>query len=276
MEFGEYLGQAVPAPFAWYMVGENGVGAMMYRLLVFVGTLVFGAVMPAQQLCARNTDHVENPATAMPDARPATRALARGDVPHEKPSGAASSTAIEDPSAHEMVKKVRAALPAQDLAVTVALDPPRSSFVEGDLVSIGFSTKEDAYAAVLVYSGRRSVTMLYPNDYAEGRTGRSGVVNWVGGERKFVVKVVPPFGVDTVHVLAFRNADDLRSLLDKLAIKKKSRVLFTVDSSSLERSVAAIRLRGLAAGKRDNGMAAAPKSGWGDAVVAIHTRSPVD
>lgn len=153
------------------------------------------------------------------------------------------------------------------------LDPPQSSFVEGDLLSIGFSAKEAAYAMVFVYSGKDSVTMLYPNDYAEGERIEAGIVNWVGADRKFVVRVVPPFGVDTIHVVAFRDAGDRKFLVDMLDIRKKARELFSVERLSLERSISAMRLRSQAVDRRDDGAAPIPKSGWGDAVTTISTYS---
>jgi serine/threonine protein kinase len=235
---------------------------------VFVVAIAFGfAIFLWQQYGSRSTTSLDVPAADV-ISEPAVRPASNGGALHEKQSGMGSLSFGE-----EMVQKVRSAFPGRDLAVTVALDPPQSNFVEGQLVSIGFSTKEVAYAMVLVYSGNDSVTMLYPNDYAEGQAVKPNVVNWVGGDRKFVVKVVPPFGIDTVHVVAFRNADDLKSLLQTLDIRKNSREMFTVDRPSLERSISAVRSRGLAVKRQDGVGATMSSSGWGDAVVTITTRS---
>ncbi|TDR42030.1 serine/threonine protein kinase [Tahibacter aquaticus] len=191
--------------------------------------------------------------------------------PPSQSATAAAAAAL--PPVDDMVQKIRASLADRDLTVTVALDPPRSSFVEGELISIGFSTREAAYALVFVYSQDRSVTMLYPNDYAEGEKVKPDVMNWVGGERKFVIRVVPPFGVDTIHVVAFRNPDDVKLLLGALDIKKTARDLFAIERSSLERSISALRSRGLAVEKRNDAIQEGARSGWGDAVAAIATRA---
>lgn len=178
------------------------------------------------------------------------------------------------PGGQEVLQQVRASLPTGDLAVSVMLDPPSPQFVRGDYVSIGFSTKEDAYAAVFVYAQDGSVTMLYPNDYAKGQQVKANMVNWVGGDdQKFRIKVVPPFGTDLIHVVAFRNLDDLKLLLDALKLEKSARDLFLVDRQSLVQSAATIRTRGLTVVPVTGATTgAAVMRGWGDGVAQMVTQ----
>lgn len=174
----------------------------------------------------------------------------------------------------DLVQQVRAGLPPGDLSVTVALDPPNPKFVEGEFLSIGFSTKEDAYAAVFVYSQDGSVTMLYPNDYAKGKIVKANQMTWVGAtDQKFRLQVAPPFGTDIIHVVAFRNPDDFKLLLDMLDINKATKELFVVDRSSFTRSVATMRTRGIkVVAAPVPAQAGAPiKQGWGDAVSNLTT-----
>jgi hypothetical protein len=172
----------------------------------------------------------------------------------------------------DMVQQVRAGLPKGDLTVYVRLDPAKPRFVVNEYISIGFNTTEDAYVAVFVYSQDGSVTMLYPNDYARGQKVVADRVHWVGGnDQKYRIKVVPPFGKDRIHVVAFRNLKDLMLLLDELQLNKAAKELFVVDPASLLRSAATIRTRGLAIeGNSGVGKANAP-TGWGDATTEFVT-----
>jgi predicted Ser/Thr protein kinase len=183
------------------------------------------------------------------------------------------SQPVESPGGQDVLQQVRASLPTGDLAVSVMLDPPSPQFVQGEYVSIGFSTKEDAYAAVFVYAQDGRVTMLYPNDYAKGQQVKANVVNWVGGDdQKFRIKVVPPFGIDLIHVVAFRNLDDLNLLLDELKLEKSARDLFVVDRNSLVKSASTIRTRGLTVEPVTGAATTAVKRGWGDSVAQMVTQ----
>lgn len=261
---------------AAFVIGAVGIGLWLHDSASQLELILSGhtqASSPAQTETAPSSDGIDTGATtAMPVSNPPPPT----DAPPVVATEAAEGDSTEAlPPTKEMVRRVRDSLPTGDLAVTVMLDPPRTKYLEGEHISIGFSTREDAYAAVFVYSQDGGVTMLYPNDYAKGKLLKANVVNWIGGnDQKFRIQVTPPFGTDIVHVVAFRNVEDFKLLLDMLDIDKATKELFIVNRASLTRSVHTIRARGLI--PVSNGTEARSsmvKRGWGDAATELTTQA---
>jgi serine/threonine protein kinase len=168
----------------------------------------------------------------------------------------------------DLLRKVRTGLPAGDLPVMLALDPPRSTFIKGDRLSIRFSVKEQAHAVVFVYSADGSVTLLYPLRYDQTQPLQADAIYQVN------VIAVDALGADTVHVLALRDTEDFSLLLKTLDARKiPGEAGLAVDRANLERAVASIHTRSLFT-RRDSGANATDtKSGWGDATTAIITQA---
>jgi serine/threonine protein kinase len=209
---------------------------------------------------------VDSPGSASlpdPDQRPAFTAL---------PS-AASSTPIAPAVAFAESLAEQAGLPPPDMAVTAMVAPEREVYRQGETVEIGFVLDEPGFPAVFVHSQDGSTTLLYPNDYEKATRVPGKKLHWVGAAgQPFRIEVSPPFGTDVVQVVAFRRMEELKLLLDALALGKSAQ-MYAVDRPKLSKAITTVATRGMKVVSSTTAEVGAQtiQPGWGEDQAVLRT-----
>lgn len=163
-----------------------------------------------------------------------------------------------------IIAELRAALPAAELAVEVLVAPRQPFYLEGEELEIGYRfTQEGAYAAVFVHGQDGAVLLLSPDDPKASARSPAAQLTWVQiGAERLRLRIAPPFGAETIHVLGFRQRRDLERLLEGLVLQRLGPSLWLVDPASLQASSQRLGSSGMA-----------PWFAWGDALQAVPTRA---
>lgn len=159
---------------------------------------------------------------------------------------------------------VVAGLPPRQIDVQAWIEPKKDAYSEGEQIQLGYTVMEDAYVAVVVYSSDRTATLVYPNQFAKGILSKARQAMLVGGaENPFRIEVAPPFGIDVVHVIAFRRFEDLTRTL-RGALAERVGQYYRINTEQLTRGVKVI-------GASSTAPSNSGPSRWGDSHVLIRS-----